>query len=89
MKKNIILIAIICASLFIGYRLGIKKEQVEQKPLDEIVLDSLRMGCEFGVLKNCNPKEQDYCKKFCHEFLDDEIIMFMKKKGEAVIKNKK
>lgn len=89
MKKNIILLSVVILAFFIGFKSGIKKEQVEQKPLDDIVLDSLRMGCEFGVLKNCLPKDQESCKKFCHEFLDDEIIMIMKKKGEAVIKNKK
>lgn len=81
------LISILMAGLIMGF-LGAKsiesfKSSRKLKPHDEMVIDSFRIGCEFGVLKSCSPGSEDVCKKYCSEVISNNRSLI------EILKNKK
>lgn len=85
-KKKILAIAIAIwlSGLLIGKWLESARYTNKLKPHDVIVIDSFRIGCEFGVLKNCTPGQEQNCKLFCSEIItkNKDLIDLLKNKKE-------
>jgi len=85
MNKNFILrICFIVVGLLVGIKLcDYLVSTTKLKPYDSVVVDSFRIGCEFGVLKSCNPGHEDECKKYCAEVISNNRSLI------DLLKNKK
>jgi hypothetical protein len=84
-KINLIIaITIGLSGIFIGKWLEAASSSKKLKPHDIIVIDSFRIGCEFGVLKNCTPGQEQSCKLFCSEIItkNKDLIDLLKNKKE-------
>lgn len=89
--KKILTFLFLTIIVFISYNkgknIGIEKEKMEYKVVDEIVEDSFRMGCETAIMRTCEVNNVDSCRKFCFEFMqkNERMINILKKKAEVIL----
>lgn len=89
--KKILFALFLVVLVFVSTRKGEEKGRVleknEYKNLDKIVTDSFHFGCEATIMKSCNPKDIDSCRKFCFEFMskNPKTLEFLKKKAKVLL----
>ena len=90
MKKILFLlffVSVIMYAQFVGVKEGKDLEKKEYKKLDKVVSDSFQFGCEAAIMRSCDPKQIDTCRKYCFEFIqkNPQMLKILKKKARVLI----